>query len=66
MGWKDGRSGKSINLLVRLETELLTIAWLPMCVTYDNVHRYRNAIMFCVNFTIANFVSADGIAKKKS
>ena len=64
--WEKGkkRSGKSINLFVRLVTELLTIAWLPMSVTYDNVHMCRNAIMFCVNFTFANFASADGIAKK--
>ena len=27
---------------------------------------YHNAIMFCMNFTSANFVSADGIAKKRS
>ena len=27
---------------------------------------YRNAIMFCVNFTCANFASADGITKKRS
>ena len=56
--WEKGkkrRCGKSINLLVRLVTELLTIAWLPMSVTYDNVHMYRNAIMFCVNFTFVNF-----------
>ena len=25
---------------------------------------YRNAIMFCVNFTFANFASADGIEIK--
>ena len=28
--------------------------------------KYRNAIMFCMNFTSANFASADGIAKKRS
>ena len=30
---------------------------------YEFEHYYRNAIMFCVNFTFANFVSADEIAK---
>ena len=35
--WEKGnkkRSGKSVNLLVRLVTELLTIAWLPMSELY--------------------------------
>ena len=28
--------------------------------------KYRNAVMFCMNFASANFASADGIAKKRS
>ena len=32
----------------------------------DMHYLYHNAVMFCGNFTFVNFVSADGIAKKRS
>ena len=41
--------------------------WPCKCAVWlGSIANYRNAIMFCVNFTFANFASADGIAKKRS
>ena len=70
-GWANSCTGCMDRLRKRyshlLESSFLSekTAWALSRYLLTTSADYRNAIMLCMNFTFANFASADGITKKK-